>query len=104
MTRRWVTVATVGEIPPGGVKVVRLDDQPLAVFHVDGVHHVIDDMCTHDGGELASGTVNGHEIECPRHGARFDLATGAALCMPATAPVARYPVRIESGQVQVEWS
>ncbi len=101
---RWVTVSTVGEIAPGGVKVVRLDDQPLAVFHLDDGYHVIDDMCTHDGGELASGTVRGHEIECPRHGARFDIRTGRALCMPAVAPVSHYPVRIEGDQIQVEWS
>jgi len=100
----WITVARDGEIPLGGVKVVRLDDQPLAVFRLADAYHVIDDICTHDGGELASGVVRGHEIECPRHGARFDIRTGAALCMPAVAPVTHYPVRLEGDQIQVEWS
>lgn len=102
--KRWITVARTGEIPAGTARVVRLDDQPLAVFHIEGEYHVIDDMCTHDGGELASGVVSGHEIECPRHGARFDIRTGAALCMPATAPVAHYPVRVVGDEIQVEWS
>src|SRR6185503_20517573 len=91
----FVTVAKVGEIPDGGVKVVRLGDQSIALFHVDGGYYALDDVCTHDGGELASGTIDGCGIECPRHGARFDIRTGAVRAMPATQPVPTYPVRVE---------
>jgi len=97
----FVTVAKLGEIPSGGVKVVRIGDQEIAVFHLDGAYHAMDDVCTHDGGPLAEGTMEDHVIECPRHGARFDIRTGAVLSMPATAPVATYPVRITGNEIQV---
>ena len=100
----FVTVAKVGEIPSGGVKVVRIGDQEIAVFHLDGAYHALDDVCTHDGGPLAEGTIEDHVIECPRHGARFDIRTGAVLSMPATAPVTTYPVRVTGGEIQVALS
>ena len=99
----FVTVARVGEIPVGGVKVVRMDDQPLALFHLEDGYFATEDVCTHDGGPLAEGILEGEVIECPRHGARFDVKTGAALCLPAIAPVATYAVRIEGDEIQVGW-
>lgn len=99
----FVTVARVGEIPPGGVKVVRLDDVPVAVFHVEGRYYALEDVCTHDGGPLAEGPLEDHVIECPRHGARFDVRDGAVLALPATAPVPTYEVRIEGDEIQVGW-
>ena len=101
---RFVTVAKVGEIPVGGVKVVRLDDREIAVFNLAGEYHAMDDVCTHDGGPLAEGVIDGDVIECPRHGARFDIRTGAVRAMPATQPVPTYAVRVEGGEIQVEWS
>ena len=100
----FVTVAKVGEIPEGGVKVVRLEDQSVAVFHVGGAYYALEDECTHDGGPLAEGTLDGDVIECPRHGARFNVRTGAVLCLPAFAPVATYPVRVQGDEIQVEWA
>jgi len=97
----YVTVAKVGEIPPGGVKVLRIGDQEIAVFNLSGAYHAMDDICTHDGGPLAEGVIEGDVIECPRHGARFDIRTGAVLGMPATLPVTTYPVRVEGDQIQV---
>jgi len=102
-TAGFVTVARVGEIPPGGVKVVRIEDQLVAVFNVDGAYYAIDDVCTHDGGPLAEGVLEGSEIECPRHGARFDVRTGSVLCMPATAPVPAHETRVVDDQIQVAW-
>src|SRR5580765_2605626 len=84
---RFVTIAKAGEIPVGGVKIVRFDDQEIAVFNVAGQYYAMADVCTHDGGPLAEGTIEGPVVECPRHGARFDIRTGAVLAMPATAPV-----------------
>jgi 3-phenylpropionate/trans-cinnamate dioxygenase ferredoxin subunit len=100
-TGRFVTVARVGEIPPGGVKVVRLDDQEIAVFNLAGEYHAIEDVCTHDGGDLGTGGVVGDVITCPRHGARFCVRTGAVLSPPAYEPTAKFPVRLEGGAVQV---
>ena len=99
----FVTVARVGEIAEGTCKIVRLDDQSVAVYHVDGAYYAIDDVCTHDGGPLAEGVLEGNEIECPRHGARFDVRTGAVLCMPATAPVPAHETRVVDDQIQVAW-
>lgn len=103
-TARWVTVARKGEIPEGLSKIVRLDDQAVAVFHLAEGWYAIEDVCTHDGGPVAEGRLEGHIIECPRHGATFDVRTGAALTFPAVSPVTTYPVRVVGDDVQVEWS
>jgi 3-phenylpropionate/trans-cinnamate dioxygenase ferredoxin subunit len=96
-----MTVAKVGEIPEGGVKVVRVDDDPVAVFHVGGQYYALSDLCTHDGGEMADGLLDGYVIECARHGARFDIRTGAALALPATAAVPMHAVRVIGDEIQV---
>ena len=101
MSQGWVRAASAAEIPPGGFKEVRLDDRTIAIFHLSDGYYAIEDVCTHDGGPLAEGILEGNVIECPRHGARFDIRTGAVLSMPATAPVTTYPVRIAGGEIQV---
>lgn len=100
----FVTVARVGEIPEGGVKVAYVDGVAVAVFHVGGEYFAMEDVCTHDGGPLAEGPLEGHVIECPRHGARFDIRTGAVKAMPATSPVPTYAVRVQGEHIQVGWS
>lgn len=95
----WIRVGGQSELLPGEFKVVWDHDVAIAVFNVDGELYAVEDVCTHDGGELAGGEIHGHEVECPRHGARFDLRTGAALCPPAHEPIAKFPVRIEDGVV-----
>jgi 3-phenylpropionate/trans-cinnamate dioxygenase ferredoxin subunit len=90
----FVKVATRSELPPGAKKLVELDGRAIAVFNVDGGIHAIDDVCTHDGGPLAEGELIGCEIQCPRHGARFDVRTGRPLSMPAVEPVAVHTVDV----------
>jgi 3-phenylpropionate/trans-cinnamate dioxygenase ferredoxin subunit len=99
-----VTVARAAEIPVGDSRIVRLDDQPIAVFHLADGWYAIEDVCTHDGGPVAEGRLEGNIIECPRHGATFDVRTGAALTFPAVSPVTTFPVRVVGDEVQVEWS
>ena len=72
----WIPVAKVGEIAPGEHRLVDADGTQIAVFNLGGEHYAIEDVCTHDGGELAGGCVVGEEIECIRHGARFNIKTG----------------------------
>jgi len=103
-TRRWVSVARAAEVPVGASRLIRIDDVPIAVFHLDDGWYAIEDVCTHDGGPVAEGRLAGAIIECPRHGATFDVRTGAALTFPAVSPVATYPVRVVGDDVQVEWS
>ena len=98
----WVTVAGVDEIPPGAWRTIDVDGARIAVFNVGGTFYAIEDVCTHDGGILTGGSVEGAEIICPRHGARFCIKTGAALSAPAYEPTATFPVRIENGTVQVK--
>lgn len=97
----WVRVGTMQELIPGVWHVVDVDGAQVAVVNVAGNYFAIEDVCTHDGGELTGGTLCGYEIECPRHGARFDVRTGAALCAPAYEATAVFPIRIEDGVVLV---
>src|ERR1700694_4760559 len=98
----FVTVAKKDDIPTGEVRVYKVNGKELAVAHVGGDFFQIDDVCTHDGGPLGEGYVEDHQIECPRHGARFDLKTGKAVTLPAVMPVNAYQVRVEGDDVQVE--
>ena len=95
----WVRVAAADEMPAGSYRVVLVDDVPIAVFNIDGAFHAIEDVCTHDGGQLTGGQVDGCQVICPRHGARFDIRTGEALTPPAYAPTAVFPVKVEDGVV-----
>ena len=97
----WQRVAKVEDFPPGSRRVVELDGERIAVFNLDGVFHAVEDLCTHDSGELASGELDGCEIVCPRHGARFDITTGAVTAPPAYEPIAHLPTRVSEGWVEV---
>jgi 3-phenylpropionate/trans-cinnamate dioxygenase ferredoxin subunit len=97
----WIDVAPQDEIPPGAWRSVELDGARVAVFNLDGMYYAIEDVCTHDGGILTGGTLEGEEIICPRHGARFSVKTGAVLAPPAYEDVATFPVRVEEGTVQI---
>jgi 3-phenylpropionate/trans-cinnamate dioxygenase ferredoxin subunit len=95
----WVDVGTRDEFLPGEYKVVWDEDTPIAVYNIDGDLYAIEDTCTHDGGDLAGGEVFGFEVECPRHGARFDVRTGEVTRAPAVVPVAAFPVKEEDGHI-----
>lgn len=97
----WTDVAPADDIAPGTWRTVDIDDVEIAVINVDGRFYAIEDMCTHDGGELASGEVEGDEVICPRHGARFNIRTGAVTAPPAYEDVYAFPVRVHDGKVQV---
>jgi 3-phenylpropionate/trans-cinnamate dioxygenase ferredoxin component len=97
----WIDVARQGEFPPGTWRCVDLDGTLVAVFNLNGAYYAIEDVCTHDGGILTGGAVEGDEIVCPRHGARFSIKTGAVLTPPAYEDVATFPMRVETGTVQV---
>ncbi|WP_422930644.1 non-heme iron oxygenase ferredoxin subunit [Singulisphaera sp. PoT] len=97
----FVKVATLAEIPSGGKLLTEVDERAIALFNVGGTFYAIDDVCTHDGGPLAEGDFEGSEIECPRHGARFDVRTGKALCFPAVEPVTTHEVEIRGDEIYV---
>ena len=101
MTDGWVTVAKAHEIPVGQFKPVHAQGKRLLICHPLEGFYAVDDTCTHDDGPLADGWLDGAAIECPRHGARFDVRTGKVLCLPAAVAIGSYPVRIEGGDLQV---
>ncbi|MFN2301426.1 MAG: Rieske (2Fe-2S) protein [Gammaproteobacteria bacterium] len=96
----WVEVGRTDEFLPGTHRVVEAGGTFIAVFNLDGNFYAIEDICTHDGGELTGGTVEGDEVICPRHGARFCIKTGNALTPPAYEPTAAFPVVVEDGVIR----
>lgn len=97
----FVKVAETSDIPAGRVKVVSVSDRRIALCNVDGQFFAIDDVCTHDGGPLDQGELEGDIIECPRHGARFNVRTGKVLALPAVKPLNTYPLRVKGSEIQV---
>ncbi len=98
----WVDVASVNDFPAGSRRTVDVDDVMIIVFNIDGEYHAIEDVCTHDYSSLDDGTLEGDEIICPRHGARFNIRTGEALTAPAYEAIPTFPVRVSDGTVQVK--
>lgn len=97
----FVAVATVDEVKPGRRKIVEVDGLPLAVFNIAGEYFAIADVCSHDDGPVAEGELLDHAIECPRHGAQFDVRTGRVLSFPAITDIPAYPVRVEGKRILV---
>lgn len=98
---QWIDVAAADEIEPGGYRTISIDDVNVAVFNIDGDFHAIEDVCTHDYAMLTGGEIEGCEIVCPRHGARFDVRTGAVLTPPAYEDLPTYEVRVANGRVEI---
>jgi 3-phenylpropionate/trans-cinnamate dioxygenase ferredoxin subunit len=98
----WIDVCDEDELKPGERKIITTDVAEIAVFNLDGEFYAIEDVCTHDGGELASGQCDGDQIICPRHGARFCIRNGKALTPPAYEDVETFPVRIDQGKIQID--
>ncbi|OGX28848.1 MAG: hypothetical protein A3B78_02695 [Omnitrophica WOR_2 bacterium RIFCSPHIGHO2_02_FULL_67_20] len=101
MAEAFVAVAKISEIPVGQLKPVEVAGKRLLVCHTAEGFYAVDDTCTHDDGPLAEGWLEGNAIECPRHGARFDVTTGKVLCLPAAAPIKTYPTHVNGDEVQV---
>jgi 3-phenylpropionate/trans-cinnamate dioxygenase ferredoxin subunit len=102
-TRGFATGLLASDVTPGTVQVVEVDGRSLCIgLTEDGEWGAIDNVCTHDGGVLGDGELDGNAVECPRHGARFDLFTGRVLALPAVRPVRAYEARVEGDEVVVE--
>jgi 3-phenylpropionate/trans-cinnamate dioxygenase ferredoxin subunit len=101
MSDNFYKVAKLSDIPDGQARVYEVQGRRLAVANVEGEAFAIDDICTHDGGPLGEGELDDHQIECPRHGARFDIRTGKALCLPAVVPVQSYKAEVRDGEIWI---
>jgi 3-phenylpropionate/trans-cinnamate dioxygenase ferredoxin component len=97
-----VKAAKAGDVPPGRVKVVEVEDEEVALCNVGGEIYAVANVCTHDDGPLGEGSLLGDEIECPRHGARFDVRTGAVRSLPAIMPIPTFEVKVEGDDIWVD--
>lgn len=98
----FVKVARTDEIPVGQAKLVEVGGNEIAIFNVQGSFHAIDNTCTHVGGPLCEGEIDGTEVTCPWHGAVFDVTSGQVLGPPAGQPVNRYNVRVDGPDIEIE--
>ncbi len=96
-----MTIGKTSDIAPGTVRVFDVDGQAVAVANVDGQFYAFADVCTHDNGPVAEGELDGCVIECPRHGARFDITTGAVLSMPAVVDLPVYELTVEGDDIRL---
>lgn len=98
----FVKIAQTTDLPDPGKQYFEVDERLVVLFHVDGEFYCLEDVCTHDGGPLGEGKLEGNTIACPRHGAKFDITNGKALTMPATEDTLAYRVKVEGTDVLVE--
>ena len=95
-------IGKLGDVPSGTAKVYTVCDRDIAVCNVDGKVYAIDDICTHDGASLDQGHLEDFEIECPRHGARFDVRSGEATEKPAVLPVDTFDIRLSGNDIELK--
>jgi 3-phenylpropionate/trans-cinnamate dioxygenase ferredoxin component len=100
----WIPVVAIDSLTKGDYAQVEVEGIIVAVFNVDGQYFAIEDLCTHDGGGLAGGTIEDQCIICPRHGARFSLKSGAALTPPAYENIRSFAVRVSNGMIEIDSS
>ncbi len=100
-TADYVAIGSAEEVGNGQRKLVEIEGLAIAVFNIGGVYYAIADVCSHDDGPVAEGDLQGCEIECPRHGARFDVRSGKVLSFPAIVDIPAYPVKVEDGELLV---
>ncbi len=101
MGNEFIRIANLSDVPEGTVKVFEVNGEQLAVCNAGGTVYAIADLCSHDNGPLDQGTLENGQIECPRHGARFDIKTGQALCLPAVLPIPTYKVEQRGQEIWV---
>jgi 3-phenylpropionate/trans-cinnamate dioxygenase ferredoxin component len=97
----YVELAPETDLPAGERLFVEVEGRAIVLFNLAGKLFAIGDVCTHDNGPLGDGEVDGDEVVCPRHGARFDVRTGKATSLPATVDIPAYPVRVVEGMIQI---
>jgi 3-phenylpropionate/trans-cinnamate dioxygenase ferredoxin subunit len=98
---QFIAVTSEQEFPQGERLFFEIKGQPIVLFSLNGNYFAMGDMCSHDGGPIGEGEIEGDEIICPRHGARFDVHTGKVLRMPAVQDIPSYPVRVVDGKIEI---
>lgn len=98
---QFIRVANTTDVPPGTLRSFEVNGERILIANWQGTLFATQDLCTHDNGTLSDGTLVDGQIECPRHGGRFDPATGAATQMPAMFPIKTFPVKVEGASIWV---
>lgn len=98
----FIDIANEADVIEGKILTVNTKFGPVALSRINGSIYAFEDRCSHDDAPLESGSIEGKEVICPRHGARFNICTGAAMKLPATEDIETFPVKIENGRVEVE--
>src|SRR4030065_2161082 len=97
----FIPVGSVEEMKEGGRLFIEIDEKSIVIMNIAGNYYAIADVCSHDDGPVGEGNIEGFEIICPRHGARFDIRTGKVIALPAFVDIPAYPVRLVGGQIEI---
>ena len=97
----YLPVGSVEELKEGERLFIEIDEKPIVILSIAGQYFAVADVCSHDDGPVGEGIIEGFEIICPRHGARFDVRTGKVLALPAFVDIPAYPVRLVGDQIEI---
>ena len=97
----FIPVGSIEELKQGERLFIEIDEKPIVIINIDGQFYAFADVCSHDDGPVGEGILEGFEIICPRHGARFDVRTGKVLALPAFVDIPAYPVRLMGDQIEI---
>jgi len=97
----FIQVGSVEELKEGERLFIEIDEKPIVIIKTNGLFYAIADVCSHDDGPVGEGSLEGFEIICPRHGARFDIRTGKVLALPAFVDIPAYPIRLVGDQIEI---
>jgi len=100
-TFSFVPVLAIEDLPSGERVFLEIDQEYIILFNIEGSYFAIGDVCSHDQGPLGDGTLEGHEISCPRHGASFDVRDGKVISLPAVVNIPSFPTRVLDGQIEI---
>jgi 3-phenylpropionate/trans-cinnamate dioxygenase ferredoxin subunit len=96
-------VATTSEIPKGEMRSFRVRHDQVVIAHTDDGFYAFADECTHDSGPIYEGQIKDHQVVCPRHGARFNIVTGAVEAPPAVVGIDTYEVKVDGDDILVKF-
>ncbi|MCH2304878.1 MAG: non-heme iron oxygenase ferredoxin subunit [SAR202 cluster bacterium] len=97
-----IKICDLSEIPNGSIKKFEINDEEITICNINNQIFAINDNCSHDEASLQEGFIDGYEIECPMHGAKFDIRTGEVTCLPAVSPIKTYNIKINNGAIELE--
>ena len=97
-----IKICDLSEIPNGSTKKFEINDEEITICNINNQIFAINDNCSHDEASLQEGFIDGYEIECPMHGAKFDIRTGEVTCLPAVSQIKTYNIKINNGAIELE--